>query len=89
MCAGKYCCKSSDAKVSCAGKVRRASSVLTLRRAAQVICRPCLADTEGRPADVTKEQAAKEPDWRCEQCAEFAAAFSVSSNATAAVATPV
>jgi len=28
---------------------------------------------------VTKEQAAKEPDWRCEPCAEYATAFSVRS----------
>ncbi len=81
VCGGKYCSKSSDAKASCcfccAGTVRRASSVLTLHRAAQVICRPCLVDTEGRKANPTEAEAAKEADWRCEQCAEYAAAFTV------------
>jgi hypothetical protein len=28
---------------------------------------------------VTKEQAAREPDWRCQPCAQYAAAFSVRS----------
>jgi hypothetical protein len=61
----------------CAGKLRRASSVLTLRRATQVICRPCLVDTEGRKANPTEAEAAKEPHWRCKACAEYSAAFTV------------
>jgi hypothetical protein len=55
----------------------------------QIICRPCLVDTEGRKANPTEAEVAKEADWRCEQCAEFAAAFSVRSSVTAAAATPV
>ena len=60
---------------------------------AKVICRPCVAEKEGRKPDVSKEQAAKEPDWRCLACAEYAAAFTVRfallpSSQTSSVACP-
>ena len=72
----------------CASIARRPSSVLTLRRTLQVICRPCLVDTEGRKADPTEAEAAKEPDWRCEACAVYGAAFAARSSVTAAAAAP-
>jgi hypothetical protein len=45
----------------------------------QCVCRPCLAEHEGRTAEPTKQDIEAEDDWVCPTCVERTRAVSVRS----------